>query len=122
MRRAVPTNAETARRRGQPATIHGPQGLGRYLDPGPPKGHKSPPLVDRDVTRGTTRSTLITLHIRYGGTAADRVPELRAIAEWLAHRMTLGDYGPVQTKRMSGDFSSLPDPSVVSATTKPWRR
>ena len=40
-------------------------------------------------TRGTTRFTLVTLHILYGSTAADRVPELRAIAEWLA-RWTAG--------------------------------
>ncbi|MFC7280165.1 endonuclease/exonuclease/phosphatase family protein [Paractinoplanes rhizophilus] len=34
--------------------------------------------------RGDTRFTLVTLHVIYGDTAADRVPELRAIAEWLA--------------------------------------
>ncbi|MFJ3670513.1 endonuclease/exonuclease/phosphatase family protein [Streptomyces sp. NPDC090106] len=28
--------------------------------------------------------TLVTLHVRFGGSAADRVPELRAIARWLA--------------------------------------
>jgi hypothetical protein len=28
--------------------------------------------------------TLITLHVDYGDTAADRVPELKAIAKWLA--------------------------------------
>jgi hypothetical protein len=33
-----------------------------------------------------------------------------------------GDYGATQMKRMSGAFSSLREPSVVSATTKPWRR
>lgn len=27
-----------------------------------------------------------------------------------------------QTNRTSGAFSSLPEPSVVSATTNPWRR
>lgn len=34
--------------------------------------------------RGTTRFTLVTLHVLYGKKAANRVPELIAIAQWLA--------------------------------------
>jgi endonuclease/exonuclease/phosphatase family metal-dependent hydrolase len=34
--------------------------------------------------RDNTRFTLVTLHVLYGDTAADRVPELTAIARWLA--------------------------------------
>ncbi|WP_086663420.1 endonuclease/exonuclease/phosphatase family protein [Lentzea kentuckyensis] len=34
--------------------------------------------------RGATRFTLVTLHVLYGEQAADRVPELTAIAQWLA--------------------------------------
>lgn len=34
--------------------------------------------------RGSRRVTLVTLHVLYGSRAADRLPELRAIAEWLA--------------------------------------
>jgi len=33
-----------------------------------------------------------------------------------------GHDGAIQMKRMSGAFSSLREPSVVSATAKPWRR
>jgi hypothetical protein len=33
--------------------------------------------------RGTSRFTLVTLHVIYGDNAQDRVPELKAIAEWL---------------------------------------
>ena len=33
---------------------------------------------------GSETFILVTLHVRYGRTAAERVPELRAIAEWLA--------------------------------------
>jgi endonuclease/exonuclease/phosphatase family metal-dependent hydrolase len=34
--------------------------------------------------RNDTRFTLTTLHVIYGSNAADRVPELTAIAQWLA--------------------------------------
>jgi endonuclease/exonuclease/phosphatase family metal-dependent hydrolase len=33
---------------------------------------------------GTATFILVTLHVLYGSTAADRVPELRAIARWMA--------------------------------------
>jgi endonuclease/exonuclease/phosphatase family metal-dependent hydrolase len=33
--------------------------------------------------RGTTRVTLVTLHILYGKAPADRIPELTALAQWL---------------------------------------
>ena len=36
------------------------------------------------VLNGATRFTLVTLHVLYGKKAADRVPELTAIAQWLA--------------------------------------
>ena len=35
-------------------------------------------------SRGTNRFTLVTLHVVYGNKPADRVPELTAIAQWLA--------------------------------------
>ncbi|MDT0353957.1 endonuclease/exonuclease/phosphatase family protein [Pseudonocardia charpentierae] len=54
--------------------------------------------------RGTTRFTLATVHIRYGNTAADRAPELTALAQWLA-RWSAGP-GPWGTNLMTlGDFN-----------------
>jgi len=35
--------------------------------------------------------TLVTLHVMYGNVAADRFPELKEIAEWLADWATSGD-------------------------------
>src|SRR5699024_8193627 len=54
--------------------------------------------------RGTTRFTLVTLHILYGSTATDRVPELRAIAEWLA-RWTAGKDPWGHNLMALGDFN-----------------
>ena len=34
--------------------------------------------------RGDTRFTLVTLHVLYGDAPADRIPELTAVAQWLA--------------------------------------
>ncbi len=47
---------------------------------------------------------LVTLHVDYGGSAEERVPELRAIAEWLA-RWAEREYGWDHNVIALGDFN-----------------
>jgi endonuclease/exonuclease/phosphatase family metal-dependent hydrolase len=54
--------------------------------------------------RGTEIFTLVTLHVMYGDVAADRIPELSEIAEWLADWATSGDVWGMNLIAL-GDFN-----------------
>ncbi len=95
-------------RRVQPS---GP-GLRARGRPGSGRLRVRPPMTDQfartpyavSFARGTTRFTLVTLHVLYGKKPADRVPELTAIAQWLA-RWSAGKDPWGQNLIAFGDFN-----------------
>jgi exonuclease III len=69
-------------------------------------------------SRAGARFTLVTLHVVYGATAADRIPELTEIARWLADWADKGDVWGTNLIAL-GDFNidRQGDPLYVAFTS-----